>query len=413
MSTISLKATLNREHLSVDRSSVVFLAVEILPPQSMPDSRGMPAAICLLIDCSGSMKGKKIEYARDAAAQLVDRLQTDDYLGMVAFSDGVDIISGFEKVSDLDIILLKGKIQRMTASGNTEMYRGLGAAYEQIMQLSKTAGKVVRRVILLSDGKPTDKVPADEYARLAARMRQMGISIFTLGLGKDYNEDLLAGVAESSGGIWHHVASPADIPGLFGEQIDEARTVISALPKVSIHFEADVELEEIVNALPVVYPVTNFKWSAPDLSIPVGDIRAGVLQTLALKLRVPPDNRGSKRLATVRLQGQPGAECEVVVDYTTDDNLLSRENDVFPRGIFAAAQTQILTRIGISGDATALKQAERMRDTIIRDPDLTRIGVVRDAAENVGETILKAKSGMTNEETKIAKDGLTQIRRKQ
>lgn len=241
----------------------------------------------------------------------------------------------------------------------------------------------------------------------------MGISIFTLGIGKDYNEDLLSAVAENSSGIWKHVLSPSDIPGLFTRQLEEAHTVIRALPDLRVHFETDVKVQEAVNALPAVFPVSNIKQKGADLIVPLSDIKAGEMQTIAFKLDVQPGDAGRQKLATVEIEGEADTMNDIFITYTTDEHLLSEENDAFPRGIFAAAQTQIRTKAGISGDTTALKQAGRMSDTIIRDPTLARIPIVRDAVENVTEAIEQARTGMTKEEKKIAKDGLTQIRRKQ
>ena len=40
---------------------------------------------------------------------------------------------------------------------------------------SKGTTNTVKRLILLSDGQPTDDVPDTEYAKLARRMREMGL----------------------------------------------------------------------------------------------------------------------------------------------------------------------------------------------------------------------------------------------
>jgi Ca-activated chloride channel family protein len=404
---ISLKCMVNREFLPPDKKSIVYLAMDILPPRDMEASGALSSAICLLIDRSGSMKGKKIDQVREAASQLVDGLLPTDYVGMVTFSDGVEVISNFERMESVDSVLLKGKIERLKAYGNTELYKGLETAYEQILQTGKTAGNLVKRIILLSDGQPTDKVPETEYVRLAGRMREMGISILTLGVGKDYNEDLLAALATQSGGEWQHIASPSEISDIFSTQLAETRTVLYVLPDVIMHLSQDVELQEVFKAIPDVYTITNLKQNGLDFAIPLSDIKAGEPQTLAVKLSVPPGQEGTFKLATVEVEDLPGTQVDVIITYSKDERLLAIENNAFPRGIFATAKTQVLTRAGISDD-TALKQAELLTETILKDPNLSEITTIRSAAEKIGDTIDKAKAGLSEEETKEAKEDMTQ-----
>lgn len=413
MGHVHLKCSINREYLPLKSNSIIFLALEVLPPPHSLNAGTIPSAICLVIDRSGSMKGKKIQYARTAASGLIDQLRPTDYLGMITFSDKVEIVSAFEQVNSIDRIALISKIEKINANGNTEMFSALETSLQQLEQIGKNMGNLVKRVILLSDGKPTDRMPQDAYARLSIRMREMGIMISALGVGKGYNEDLMAAVAENSGGSWKHIASPADIPDIFTHLLEDTRTVVRLSPEIQLHFEKDLEVEDAYKAIPVVQQIANYKRSKDEFTFPISDIRAGELQTYAFKLSVPPGLEGSQKLVTVAIKGDPQSTITINVVYSGDRDLISLENDAFPRGIFATAKTQVRTRTGLSGDIAALQQAEQMRDTIIRDPSLADIAIIREATDTIGETIVKARSGLTEEETKKAKEGMTRIRRKQ
>lgn len=411
-SSISLKCTLNREYLPANRGSAVFLAFDILPPQVLEAGAGLPSAICLLIDRSGSMEGEKLDQAKAAAYQLLGQLQPVDYVGMVTFAREIDKVASVEEVKSMDIPALKEKIKKLEAKGTTELYKGLETAYQQVLRTSKAVANLVKRVILLSDGQPTDDVPDTEYVKLTRRMREMGISVLTLGIGPDYNEDLLGTIAENSGGVWRHIASPREIPDIFSRQLQETKTVIHTMPEILMHLSRDVELKDIYKAMPEVYPVVNLKQSGAEVRVPLSDIKAGEAQTLAARLSAPPRPEGQCRLAKVQIAGDPGSQTDVIATYTNDERLWGIENNAFPRGVFLAAETQVLTRKGLSGDETALKQAEQKRETILKDPSLTKIRTIHDTVVKAGETIVKAKAGMTEEETKIAKQGMTEIRRR-
>ena len=411
-SSVSLKCMLNREYLPANKGGIIFLSVDILPSQAAEGAKGLASAICLLIDRSGSMRGEKLEQVKAAACQLLDQLHPADYVGMVTFAGKIDKVASVDQVGSFDMPALKERIRRLDAKGWTELYRGLETSYEQLLSTSGAAENLVKRVILLSDGQPTDDVTNAEYANLARGMRESGISVVTLGIGSDYNEDLLGTIAENSGGIWKHISSPEEIPHIFSQQLEETRTVILTMPDILMHLSKDVELKDVYKAVPEVYPVVNMKRSGAEVRIPLSDIKAGEPQTLAARLNVPARPEGQCRLARVEIAGEPESQTDVIATYTNDERLCGIENEAFPRGIFLAAETQVLTRKGLSGDETALKQAEQMRDTILRDPNLTKIRTIQDTVVKAGETIVKAKTGMTEEETKLAKHGMTEIKRR-
>lgn len=411
-SSISLNCMLNREYLAANKGAALFLALEILPPQVPEAGAGLPSAICLLIDRSGSMEGEKLDQAKAAACQLLDQLQPVDHVGMVTFASDIDKVASVEQIGSVNVSALKTKINKLNAKGTTELYRGLDTAYQQVLRTSKVATNLVKRVILLSDGQPTDNVQDTKYADLARRMRQTGISVITLGIGPDYNEGLLGSIAENSGGVWKHISSPQEIPNVFSRQLEETRTVIRTMPEILMHLSKDVEAKDVYKAMPDVYPVANLKRSGSEVRIPLSDIKAGEPQTLVVRLSVPPRPEGQVRLAKVQIAGELGGQVDIVATYTNDERLWGIENNAFPRGIFQAAETQVLVKKGLSGDETALKEAERRAGTLLRDSSLTKIRTIHETVVRANETILKAKTGMTQEETKVAKQGMTEIKRR-
>jgi Ca-activated chloride channel homolog len=408
---IRLKCAINRIHLPLKKPSIVYLALEILPPESA--STHLPCAICLVVDRSGSMRGRKIRFAKEAASLLVDELQGMDYLALITFSDHVEVVAGIEQLADSKRAGLKERIAAIKTVGNTEMFKALEKALLELSMVGEERNDVVRRVILLSDGQPTDKISPSEYQHISSRLRAIGATVFCLGVGKDYNEDLLASIAESSSGIWRHVASAAEIPEVFSLQLDEARTVVRLMPWIHVHCQKGVEIQEVYEVSPVIQPIAGLERSQSYCAFSIRDVRVNEPQTYALKLRVAGCPRGTKKLATISIDNDPVSKIEVLADYTDVGKLLASESDAFPRGIFATAKTQVRTRIGLSGDDKALSDAERMKDTIIRDPSLSRITVIRQAADNMTETMLRAKSGLKGEALKQAKEGMTRIRRKE
>jgi secreted protein with Ig-like and vWFA domain len=74
-------------------------------------------------------------------------------------------------------------------------------------------GEAITRVLLLSDGLANRGVTDPwEVAGLVREARKRGVRISTLGLGLEYNEDLMQAIAESGGGHYHFVEHPNQHP---------------------------------------------------------------------------------------------------------------------------------------------------------------------------------------------------------
>jgi len=303
------------------------------------------------------------------------------------------------------------EINNVKASGGTELYQALLSAFQDMSSFIPPGEKLVKRVIMLSDGQPTDFVRNERYIELARRMREGGVSLITLGIGSSYNEDLLTSLAEYSGGTWKHIASSADIPSIFSDRLEEARTVIKVLPDIQIILTKDASMYEVYKSVPEVYLVKDINKKGNEYTIPLSDILAGEQQILVASLNIPPRPEGICRLAQVQIADEPESKKEIIVTYTSDSNVCNIENNAFPRGIFLSSKTQVLTRLGISGDRNALSEAEKQAETVLRDNSLTREKVVLDATIKAKETIQKSKHGLSDEELKIAKEEMTRIRR--
>src|SRR4029450_1790476 len=79
----------------------------------------------------------------------------------------------------------------------------------------------VNRIILLSDGQANvgPSSPGD-LGNLGASLIKEGISVTTLGLGLDYNEDLMTQLARRSDGNHYFIENSSDLARRFGYEVD-------------------------------------------------------------------------------------------------------------------------------------------------------------------------------------------------
>src|SRR5205085_1928075 len=92
--------------------------------------RRPPLNVVLVLDRTGSMASEqKLEFARAAAAALVDRLTPDDVFSLVVFDSAARVAVPAGRVRDKGRI--KKEIAALTPGGGTNLYDGLQLGYRE------------------------------------------------------------------------------------------------------------------------------------------------------------------------------------------------------------------------------------------------------------------------------------------
>lgn len=199
--------------LPADQSSELTVLARIHPAQLAQTSAPRPPLnLSLVIDRSGSMAGQPLQMARQAAQVGIRLLEPQDRVSVVIFDDGIETLIPSQRVTDKE--RLCQEVERITAGGSTALY---GGWLEGAMQVAEHQDKrALNRVLLLSDGqanvgkRSVGEIVPDVRGLTA---RQVGTS--TVGLGRDYDEDLLRGMAEAGDGNFEHIEHASQLPGFF------------------------------------------------------------------------------------------------------------------------------------------------------------------------------------------------------
>src|SRR5690606_9705443 len=102
-------------------------------------------AMMLVIDRSGSMGGRKIALARDAARAAAELLGSRDQLGIIAFDDAPVLVSGLAPLTDKAAVL--SRIAAIEVGGGTSLYPAMEQAAAALQQTSAQ----LRHLIVLTD----------------------------------------------------------------------------------------------------------------------------------------------------------------------------------------------------------------------------------------------------------------------
>lgn len=150
--------------------------------------------LAVVLDRSGSMADQsKIEYAKKAVRTLIEQLQNDDVFSFVIYDDIVDVVREAKPVHDKRELLYI--LDEVFPRGATNLGGGLA---EGLRQVERHRDKeYLNRVILLSDGLANRGVTdPHELQRMVQRYRGRSVSVTTMGVGLEYNENLMVRLSD-------------------------------------------------------------------------------------------------------------------------------------------------------------------------------------------------------------------------
>ncbi len=161
--------------------------------------------VSFVLDISGSMGGTNITSMREAAKMMLDKLNDQDILSIVVFSDSVGELLPPTYVTDKPAIITL--INSIMAGGGTEILSGMQKGYEWIEENYDPTRS--NRQILLTDG--SDGGVAEEKFTLATLYKSKGITISTIALGGGADTTLLEGIASAGDGKYYFIENPTDL----------------------------------------------------------------------------------------------------------------------------------------------------------------------------------------------------------
>jgi Ca-activated chloride channel family protein len=242
-SEVGVRVELDRGVLPEGNAQNVVVKVTLDAPESSGTTERPPVNLAIVLDRSGSMSGQKLEKAKEAAIEALRRLGPQDIFSLIVYDHNVETIIPAQSARNIEWI--ESRIRGIQSGGNTALFGGVSQGASEVRK--NREGRYVNRIILLSDGLANiGPASPEDLGRLGAALVKEDISVTTVGVGTDYNEDLMARLSQNSDGNTYFVESSVDLPRIFAAELGDVLNVVAKKVHIIIECPKGVKPVRII-----------------------------------------------------------------------------------------------------------------------------------------------------------------------
>lgn len=262
-----------------------IIEISVKAPVASENKKRMPVNLALVIDRSGSMAGEKLEYVKQAACHILDLLNDNDRIGIVAYDDLVETLAAGVRVTQNNRAEVKAAINQLLARNMTD----LGGGWMRGCQLvaENLNPEYTNRCLLLTDGLANRGITEpEELSMHAGELHRRGVSTSCFGVGEGFNEHLLEAMANQGGGKFYYIGSPQEIPAIFTQELAELTSVVAHQVQIKVQLPEGLAAQASGN--------WKMEQGESSLTILPGDLYSGQESEFYLKVNVPKKAKLSK-----------------------------------------------------------------------------------------------------------------------
>ncbi|MDQ1282479.1 MAG: Ca-activated chloride channel [Euryarchaeota archaeon] len=174
-------------------------------------------------ETTGSGESKtKMQIADESVVALIDHLKPDDRFGMVVFSDEAFLLDPLTTVADKDEKRQKSRILSIKETYGTNMEAGMEkgtALFDQYLEADKS--EYENRIIFLTDAMPNIGETGDiALYRMLDDNADHGIYTTFIGIGVDFNTELVESISKIKGANYYSVHSASEFKTRMDDEFD-------------------------------------------------------------------------------------------------------------------------------------------------------------------------------------------------
>jgi uncharacterized protein YegL len=292
------------ESISFDKESEIHLDIILNAPEKT-DAKRIPLHLILVIDCSGSMDGGKLDAVKRTTCKLVDHLTENDTLGIIGFSDNVwDVFKALPMTKE-NKEQIKKEVKKLRTISNTNLSGAMSMAMERAVISDDSK---VSRIILLTDGLPSaGECNKEKLVEIAYKMNQ-SVSMSTFGYGYDFDAELMASISSAGRGSSFYIKDDEDCSKAFAMELGGLLSLFGQNIKLTVIPSENMEFKELLSEYKCEQKQGYRLITGKKIEIQIDDIFAGEKKHVVLKLTVPK--------ATEAVCARKTRVCNIQIQYT-------------------------------------------------------------------------------------------------
>ncbi len=208
-----------------------------------------PLNISMIVDCSTSMQGVRLDAVKLTVIDLLRKLQPNDIFSLVKFNDFAELLIPPGSMADMKSSEMK--VQILQAGGGTEIFKGMELGFSQVnINLSRQR---INHILLITDGRTYgDEIYCEQ---LADQCSALGIGISALGIGSEWNDKFLDHITSKTGGICKFIDETGDIHNSILEEIARLGSCLTEQITYNFQMAPNVTMSSIFRLQPDASPL--------------------------------------------------------------------------------------------------------------------------------------------------------------
>ena len=299
---MTISITTDRSLARANANSVRYLSLRFSAPDAPARADGarkerMPLDIAIVIDRSGSMSGEKLALAKEAAVKAIDMLSAGDRVALVAYDTDVQTLAHAAALEPAHRDALLRALDGLRSGSSTNLSGGWLTGCEAVARVMRENS--VARCLLLSDGLANagivDPIALEGHAEA---LRSRGVVTSTFGIGDDFDERLMEGIARAGGGNFYFIREAREIPAFLQSELGEALDVVARKAELVVEADAGVEVDSLDGR--------RTRRTGDTVRIALDDVVARQETELVLRVRFPQRDAGTRLGVRVRIDDADG-----------------------------------------------------------------------------------------------------------
>ena len=272
------------------------LAIEISAIGDQQESQ-IPLNLCLVLECSSSMTEGSLAKIKQAVISLIEQLDSNDRISVVAFNHQATTIVPNQTLNNKAQI--KQQINRLAAHGGTAIDEGLKLGIREVAVGKRDA---VSHILLLSHGE-NEQGDNKRCIKLAQLASQYKITVNTLGLGANWNQDVLESIADVASGTITYIEQPEQAIAEFDKLLNRIKSVGLTDARLILELFSSARLARL-KPIAQVSPETVELNLIPEgnyYTVRLGDITRDLKRTILINLYIDRLTPGKHQIAAMQL----------------------------------------------------------------------------------------------------------------